>query len=218
MKLLLKVLIALAVVWIGISGTVATTPVTVVCNSIKNTAGEIDYSISYTGVPGLVTANTPTTTLTNAGGVLSAFIQGQSIANADAINTFMLARSAGGDLAATGLDVDGVVGHDATVSNYNMYGYVTSGFAYAAQYAGSVTGNSIYTYRQGWSLSSSSLVFNPPPPPAVPNPSTFAGATNPGTITMQGAGQSYAFTQHNVGTLANEWHGAQAIGPTITLW
>ena len=102
----LKVLMVLAVVWMGISGTVATTPVTVVCNSIKNTAGEIDYSLSYVNGGGATLDQMPLVTLSSSPTVLSAmFTQGASISNADRIDSYLLARSAGGDVAVTGLDV-----------------------------------------------------------------------------------------------------------------
>jgi hypothetical protein len=186
----LKVLMALAVVWMGVSGANAVQQGVANGKLTQSGVGEIDYSLTFSTIapnPHVVTQQ-PTITATDASGVLSAYIQGASITNADAINSYLLARSAGGDVAATGLDVNGV--GDASVKNYCMYGYVTNNLAYAGQYADSITGESIDLNSQSRTKATSDLNFVPALNQigidGVPVPtSTYAGATTApfGTIT-----------------------------------
>jgi hypothetical protein len=148
---LLKVLIALVVVWIGILGLSSAAPVAVASGMLKATGiGQLDFGLTYE--PGTATTVTyPIITAAINNGALSvAFTKGASITNAKQINSYMLAQADGGDRAESQLDVLGTNGNDATVKNYNMYGYVTNNFAYAGQYADSITGESIDLNSQSW--------------------------------------------------------------------
>jgi hypothetical protein len=145
----LNVLIALAIFTIGISSVLADTDV--VRNSISSDAGRIDYAMTY--VPSVLgpaatpavstTASTAVVNLVQTNSVLSAFITGVSINKAIDINSYIFARSSGGDFAASGMEIDGsddAAGGDASVSNYGMYGYATNNLAYTGQYADKMQG------------------------------------------------------------------------------
>ena len=155
----MKPLIALAIIWIEISGA---TPTVVVSGFVGNIgANHIDYGMTYDGANGIL-KQAPTISATNS--PLTVLIQGASITNADHINSYLLASSSGGDLAVTGLDVTGVNGHDASVKNYNMCGYVTSNLAYAGQYADSITGESLYLRSSSFNYVVASSIPLPPQP------------------------------------------------------
>ena len=107
----------------------------------------------------------------------------------------MLAQAAGGDVAESQLDVDGIAGAggaaaDASVKNYNMYGYVTPNLAYAGQYADSISGEQIDMNSQSWNKG------------ALLTPSDQGGEVGslaPGTIQASYLGGSYATDASSVG-------------------
>ena len=195
-------LIALAIIPIGISSISAAVAVIpafiygVANGELQNSGiGQIDFSLSYGTKDAATTQLTqnPTITATNNGALL-VLIQGASITNANAINSFLLAHSTGGDVAITGLDVLSTSGTaDSSVKNYNMYGYVTSNLAYAGQYADSITGEYIDMTSQSWNKATLPTSFTgfataapwgvapapgtvifPPPLPPIPTPSILA--------------------------------------------
>ena len=195
---LLKVLIGLAIISIGISGlsSANATPIAVafVSGELKTTGiGQIDFGLTYEAGAATTTTN-PTITATNNGALL-AFIQGASITNAKQINSYMLAQAAGGDVAESQLDVDGIAGAggaaaDASVRNYNMYGYVTPNLAYAGQYADSISGEQIDMNSQSWNKG------------ALLTPSDQGGEVGsvaPGTIQASYLGGTYAIDASSVG-------------------
>ena len=150
-----QVLIALAVIAIGISVASAVTGPNypVVSGELRDpNIGQLDFGMTVnTGVtaPSTSQLTYPSVTATNNGALL-AFVQGASITNVADINAYMLSQSLGGDVAESHLDVGGVNGNDASVKNYNIYGYTTSNLAYTGQYADSITGESINMQSEAW--------------------------------------------------------------------
>ena len=186
----LQVLIAIAIIAIEILGVSAANAspiavaVAVASGMLKTTGiGQLDFGLTYEGTP---TVTNPTVTATNNGALL-AFVQGASITNADDINSYMWAQADGGDTAEAQLDVVGKNGHDATVQNYNMYGYVTSNFAYAGQYADKITGESIDMNAQSWN--SGGAYVNPT------DQASEQGNAAPGTIAPSYLGSVVAYTK-----------------------
>ena len=197
----LKVLIALAIISIGISSISAASAVIPVIPAFiygvangelqKSGIGQIDFSLSY-GTKGAATTQltqNPIITAVNNGALL-VLIQGVTITNANAINSFLVAHSTGGDVAITGLDVLSTSGTaDSSVKNYNMYGYVTSNLAYAGQYADSITGEYIDMNSLSWNKAT--LPTSPPTTPPTVSGAPFTGlataapwgvAPAPGTV------------------------------------
>lgn len=156
--ILSKVLIALVVISLGITGGLAVAPTTIVIgDTISNANGQINYYIATDGV----TSQAPNYAYSGVGstGALSAFITGASIRTATEIHTFMHAQTNFGDSAITGLDVvsNGAT-TDSSVTNYNMYGYLTGNLAYAGQYADRITGEQIDLRSQSFNKA----LLNPP--------------------------------------------------------
>lgn len=202
---LFRMLVVLAVLSIGISSVLADTDV--VRNSISSTGvGRIDYAMTYVPSASLVNPTVvvaaPVTTLVNAGGVLSAFVQGASISKATSINSYIFARADGGDFAASGLTVLGTdnpgdgpgfngPGADASVTNYNMYGYVTNNIAYTGQYADSIQGESVQEWSKSLNNQMAAIPAQALVQPAttkadflvVVNPSPFLGITSTAPFT-----------------------------------
>ena len=137
---LLKACIALAILSIGISSVLADTDV--VRNSVSTAAGRIDYAMTFDPATAGTSVSTPVINLQTTSSVISAFITGITIDKAKGINSYLLAVSSGGDIAATGMKAQGadVAGSYASVTNYGMYGYVTNNLAYAGQYADEIKG------------------------------------------------------------------------------
>ncbi len=237
---LVKVLIALAIVLMGISGANAVRQG--VANGELKTAGvgQIDYSLTYDASLNTVTnptvLNSPLTMKAQIG---SGYIlveptpgtPGATITNANAINSFLNAHSAGGDIAAVGLGVSGANGQDASVKNYQMYGYVTPNYAWAGQYADSITGESISMQTLTYNYATQNLVFHPTTiqlgPLAVPTPYTYADATsgiktatlntlnnnlNTGYTAAQINGANAGGTDKSIVTLTTAYQFAQAGG------
>jgi hypothetical protein len=72
--------------------------------------------------------------------VISVGIEGCSIQNANWIKGSLIANSAEGDYAEVLADIKGP---GASVTNYNLYGYVTPNLAWAGQYSDSIKGTSL---------------------------------------------------------------------------
>src|SRR5271157_144004 len=211
----LKVLIALAIIWIGISGISVALTYCVASGELRQTGiGQLDFSLTYD------TAATPTTQLTQHpiitavnNGALLVLIQGVTITNADAIDSFLVAQSTGGDVATTGLDVTSTStnGADASVKNYNMYGYVTYNYAYAGQYADSITGESIDLNSQSWNKASLTPAYTPPATVGGPSVAPFTGFA---TIPPWGVGPA-APGVANTATPATYSDALDLVNPTL---
>jgi hypothetical protein len=164
---LFKVLIALAIISIGISSIGNAVTYGVASGQVGTTGvGFIDFSLTYDSplVPVAVVNQQPIITGSATPTSASVFLTGASISKADAINSYLLASSAGGDMAATGLDIasTSATKADAAVSNYNMYGVVNGNLAYAGQYADSIRGESIDMRSFAWNRAFSPALGLPP--------------------------------------------------------
>ena len=112
---------------------------TVVSNSVSNAAGSVAYSISYSDTAGSLT-NAPTASINANNNFISVGITGCSIQGADQINGQLNANAAGGDKAYVTADIKGP---GASVTNYDLFGYVVPNLAWAGQYADSILGTSM---------------------------------------------------------------------------
>lgn len=135
MKELSYLLLALAIVLVapGAMGAVA------VRNSVTTGAGSIAYGIIYSDTAGTLTQK-PTEDVVANNEFISVAVKGCSIKNANSINGGLVARSAGGDYAEVETNL---VGPGASLTNFNLYGYVTPNLAWAGQYADSIKGSSL---------------------------------------------------------------------------
>jgi hypothetical protein len=141
MKELSYLLIALAI----ILGTPSAMGAVAVANSVTTGAGSIAYGIIYSDTAGTLTQN-PTVDVVSNNEFISVAVKGCSIKNADSINGGLVARSAGGDYAEVETNIKGP---GASVTNFNLYGYVTPNLAWAGQYADSMKGSSLDIFARG---------------------------------------------------------------------
>jgi hypothetical protein len=132
-----------------------------ISNSISTNAGSVSYSISYGN--GLLTQKSTEKIVSN-NDVLSVAVGGCSVQNADWIYGRLDTLAAGGDYAYVIADIKGP---EASVTNYNLYGYVTHNFAWAGQYADSIKGCDLdlYAHSQNtlsidYSVAESKLITN----------------------------------------------------------
>jgi hypothetical protein len=130
---LLAIFIALSASISGVSGDI------VVSDSVSTAAGSISYSISKSDGIGLIT-QMPTVNVAANDASISAAIEGCSIQGAMSINGELNAKSASGKTADV---IANIKGPAASVTNYNIYGYVTSDLAWAGQYIESARGTDI---------------------------------------------------------------------------
>ena len=111
----------------------------VVSNSVFSAAGSVIYSISYSDTAGSL-MNTATESITANDNLISVGITGCSIQGADWIHGQLNANAAGGDRASVTADINGP---GASVTNYDLFGYVVPNLAWAGQYVDSTIGTSI---------------------------------------------------------------------------
>jgi hypothetical protein len=97
------------------------------------------YSISYSDTAGSLT-HLPTADITSNNNLINVGITGCSIQGADRINGQLNANAAGGDRAYVTADIKGP---GASVTTYDLFGYVVPNLAWAGQYADSIKGTSI---------------------------------------------------------------------------
>ena len=124
MKLILYIFLVIGCV-MGTS-----TATTVISDTVTGQMGSVSYHMSYDG--GHITT-APTTVVKNAESLYVA-VTGLS-ADGGTMDTQLWAKDNQGDNAI----VSAKTGAATTVSNYNMYGYVVPGLAWAGQYANSIT-------------------------------------------------------------------------------
>ncbi len=105
---------------------------------MSSAAGSVSYSISYSDTAGSLT-HAPTASINANDNFISVGITGCSIQGADQINGQLTANAAGGDKAYVTADIKGP---GASVTNYDLFGYVVPNLAWAGQYADSITGTS----------------------------------------------------------------------------
>lgn len=111
----------------------------VVSESMSTAAGSMSYSISKSDGIGHI-IHMPTATIDANNGFISAAIEGCSIEGALSINGKLDAKSAHGETAEAIADIKGPA---ASVTNYNLYGYVTPDLAWAGQYVDFARGTKI---------------------------------------------------------------------------
>jgi len=119
---------------------------TVVSNSASSAAGSVAYSITYSDTAGYLT-HKPTESISANDNVIVVGITGCSIQAADRINGQLNANDAIGDRAFVTADIKGP---GASVTNYDLFGYVVPNLAWAGQYADSIIGTSITLDAYGY--------------------------------------------------------------------
>jgi hypothetical protein len=116
---------------------------TVISNGVTTAAGSISYSIEYSGT-GII-QNAPVDKIVANDNSISASVTGCSIDGASQIKGALKAATPG--VAFVGNDnanVSAIIdGPGASVTNYNLYGYVTPDLAWAGQYVGYARGTNI---------------------------------------------------------------------------
>ena len=112
---------------------------TVISNSVSSAVGSVSYSVSYSDTAGSLT-HAPTASINANDNFINVGITGCSIQDADQINGQLTANAAGGDKAYVTADIKGP---GASVTNYDLFGYVVPNLAWAGQYADTITGTSM---------------------------------------------------------------------------
>lgn len=131
----LRLFIVISILIICISGACGTNVIT---NSVTTAAGSMSYSIDYSG-SGIV-QNAPVENLVANDNFIQASITGCSIHGASEITGHLDATAANGNTAKVSADIDGP---GASVTNYNLYGYVQPESAWAGQYLESARGTNM---------------------------------------------------------------------------
>jgi hypothetical protein len=114
-----------------------------ISNGVTTAAGSISYSIEYSGTGNL--QNAPVEKIVANDNSISASVTGCSIDGASQIKSALKAATPGvAFVGNVNADVSAKIdGPGASVTNYNLYGYVTPGLAWAGQYVDYARGTNI---------------------------------------------------------------------------
>ena len=117
----------------------------VVSDSVTTAAGKVSYSMDYSTGIGFLT-HAPVETIVANNNYISVAVEGASIAGALSINGALDAQAANGAKASAEAIIKGP---GASVSNYNLYGYVVPDLAWAGQYVDSMRGTYFWLSTDG---------------------------------------------------------------------
>jgi hypothetical protein len=172
---LLKIFMALFVMSIAVQSALATD---LVRNTATSAAGQISYAVTYSGTPLSVNPGSTAGSITTDAAI-TVSVLGMSVQKADAVDAVLASMSSGGNFAYTGFistsAASGLTGVNvpvgttvapmlnskrSSVTGLNLYGYVTPDYAYAGQYATSITGDTVNIFSDAFTRGPTAAVFN----------------------------------------------------------